>query len=106
VVLAIAQAEALPTALLNVLEQLSSTCTVLAGDVAAERRSDVTVDLLDRVAHASAAVPKSSLSGDVVLAKARSVVVDLFRVTGLNFDEARARVPLVPGPSADDAEPS
>jgi uncharacterized membrane protein YgaE (UPF0421/DUF939 family) len=94
IVLAIGQSEALPTALLDVIEQLSSICTVLAGDVAAERRSHVTIDLLDRVAQASAAVPKSSLSGDVVLAAARSVVVDLFRVTGLNFDEARARIPL------------
>lgn len=85
--------EPLPTELLDLVEELSHACAVLAGDLAAERPMDAAYDALDRVARLSALVPRSSLSGDVVLAQVRSAVVDLFQAIGLPPEEAIARVP-------------
>ena len=58
------QLEPVPTELLDLVEQLSSACTLLAADLAAERPLDDAVDALDAVARRSATVPRSSLSGD------------------------------------------
>ena len=85
--------EPVPTALLDLVEQLSSACALLAADVAAERPLDDAVDALDAVARASATVPRSSLPSDVILGQLRSTVVDLFQVAGLDIDESRARMP-------------
>ena len=85
--------EPIPTTLLDLVEQLSSACTLLAADLAAERPMDDAVDALDAVARASATVPRSSLPSDVILGQLRTTTVDLFQVAGLNLDEARARMP-------------
>ena len=85
--------EPVPAALLDLVEQLSSACALLAADVAAERPLDDAVDALDAVARASATVPRSSLPSDVILGQLRSTVVDLFQVAGLDIDESRARMP-------------
>jgi hypothetical protein len=52
----------------------------MAADLAAERPLDDAVDALDAVACSSATVPRSSLSGDVILAQVQSMVVDLYRL--------------------------
>ena len=44
------QAEPMPAALLDLVEQLSSACALLAADLAAERPLDDAVDALDAVA--------------------------------------------------------
>jgi uncharacterized membrane protein YgaE (UPF0421/DUF939 family) len=93
VVSATPQAEPLPAALLDLVEQLSSACALLATDLAAERPLDDALDALDAVAHSSATVPRSSLPGDVILAQVQSTVVDLLQVAGLDLDESLARVP-------------
>lgn len=93
----IRKSEPAPTALLDLMEQLSSTCVLLAADLAAERSLGGAVDALDAVARASAAVPRSSLSGDAILAQVRSTVVDLFQVAGLDLDESLARIPAPRG---------
>ena len=85
--------EPIPTTLLDLVEQLSSACTLLAADLAAERPMDDALDALDAVARASATVPRSSLPSDVILGQLRTTTVDLFQVAGLNLDEARARMP-------------
>ena len=97
--------EPVPAALLDLMEQLSSACAVLAGDVAAERPLDDAVNALDAVAHASATVPRSSLSSDVILAQVQFTVVDLFQVAGLDLDESQARVPRGGPTPLDDAPP-
>jgi hypothetical protein len=71
------------------VERLSKACALMA----AERPLDDDVDALDAVARSSATVPRSSLSGDVILAQVQSTVVDLYQVTGLDIHESRARVP-------------
>jgi uncharacterized membrane protein YgaE (UPF0421/DUF939 family) len=82
-----------PTVLVDLVEQLSSACALLAADVAAERPLNEAVEALEAVARASATVPRSSLSGDAILAQTRSTVVDLFQVAGLDPDESLARMP-------------
>ena len=89
--------EPVPDALLDLVEQLSSACAVLAADVAAERPLGDAVDALDAVARASATVPRSSLPSDVILGQVRSTVVDLFQVAGLDIDESLARMPRPQG---------
>jgi hypothetical protein len=71
-----------PTALLDLVEQLSSACALLA----AERPLVNAVDALNAVARAPATVPRSSLPADVILGQVRSTVVDLFQVAGLDLD--------------------
>lgn len=105
VVGAVAQSEPLPTALLDLVEQLASACTLLATSLAAQRPLDDAVDALDAVAHSSATVPRSSLPGDVILAQAQATVVDLFQVAGLDLDESLARVPPRRGHPPLDAAP-
>jgi uncharacterized membrane protein YgaE (UPF0421/DUF939 family) len=85
--------EPVPTALLDLVERLSSACALLAADMAAERPLNDAVDALHAVARASTTVPRSSLSGDVILGQVRSTVVDLFQVAGLDLDESLARMP-------------
>jgi uncharacterized membrane protein YgaE (UPF0421/DUF939 family) len=97
--------DSVPTALLDLVEQLSSACTLLAAGVAAGRSVDDAVDALDAVARASAAVPRSSLPSDVILGLLRATVVDLFQVTGLDVDESRARMPPPRGPDPGDPPP-
>ena len=70
--------EPVPTALVDLVERLSSACALLA----AERPLDDAVDALDAVARASATVPRSSLSGDGILAQVQITVIDLFQVAG------------------------
>ena len=85
--------EPVPTTLLDLVEQLSSACALLAADLTAERPLNDAVDALDAVARASVTVPRSSLPSDVILGQLRTTVVDLFQVAGLDLDEARARMP-------------
>ena len=85
--------EPVPTALLDLVERLSSACTLLAADLAADRPLDDAVDALHSVARASATVPRSSLPSDVILGQLRTTMVDLFQVAGLDVDESRARMP-------------
>jgi hypothetical protein len=63
---------------------------------------DDAVDALDAVARRSANVPRSSLSGDVILAQVQSTVVDLYQVTGLDLNQSLARMPppALPPPDA------
>lgn len=98
--------EPVPAALLDLVEQLSSACTVLAADVAADRPLGDALDALDAVARASATVLRSSLPSDVILGQVRVMVVDLFQVAGLDLDESRARMPPPRGQHPlDDAAP-
>ena len=85
--------EPVPTALLDLVERLSSACALLPPTWPPNAPSNDAVDALDAVARASATVPRSSLPSDVILGQLRSTVVDLFQVAGLDLDEARARMP-------------
>lgn len=98
--------EPVPGALVDLVSQLSTACGLLAIDVGADRPLDEAVDALGAVAGASATVPRSSLSGDAILAQIRATVVDLFQVAGLGIDESVARMPAARGQRPlDDASP-
>jgi hypothetical protein len=66
---------------------------MLAEQLATDGDRELAVRRLQDVARASAAVPRSTLSGDVVLGQVRSTVVDLLEVAGLPPEEALARIP-------------
>lgn len=89
--------EHLPDALLVLVDDLADAAGTLAEQVAGDGPLDLAVRHFDHVAAASAAVPRSTLSGDVVLGQVRSTVVDLLEVAGLPPEEALARVPAARG---------
>jgi uncharacterized membrane protein YgaE (UPF0421/DUF939 family) len=97
--------ETVPTALIGLMEQLSSACVLLAADVAAERSLGNAVDALVAVAQDSATVTRSSLSGDMILAQVQTIVVDLLQIAGLDIDEALARSRPREQPRLDEAQP-
>lgn len=90
--------EEVPGDLLEAVDDLAAACLRLGGDLEAVRVLAPVVEDLEAVASATAEVPRSSLSADVVLAQVRSTVVDLLQVAGIEGDEAAARVQrLTPG---------
>jgi uncharacterized membrane protein YgaE (UPF0421/DUF939 family) len=102
--------EPVPRDLVALISDLATATTVLAEDLAGDRDDGHAREPLRDVGRASSRVPVGvSLSGDVVLAQLRSVVVDLLQVAGLPYDEALAAVPAPrrgPAPDlvADDPE--
>lgn len=90
-------AEPLPRELLVLVDDLADAAGTLAEQVAAEGDLGIAVERLRRVGTASAEVPRSTLSGDVVLGQVRSTVVDLLEVAGLPQEEALAAVPEARG---------
>ncbi len=89
--------EPLPEGLLELVEELARAALRLGEDLGARRPLDAAVDALAAVGLGSSLVPRSSLSGDVVLAQVRSATVDLLMVAGLDDAAAHARVPARPG---------
>lgn len=92
---AVRQEESLPEPLLDLVADLADATTTLAEQLAVGAEGDVAVGRLEDVAEASADVPLSTLSADVVLGQVRSAVVDLLQVAGLEPGDARSRVPPV-----------
>ena len=84
--------EDVPGALLEVLGALAQSAEHLGGALERGAPLDHVVDHLLEVAGATAGVPRSSLSGDVVLAQVRSCTVDLLQVAGLGTRDALDRV--------------
>ena len=96
--------EPVPTAYLRLLEALVADHHDIAHELG-ERRlpTDARVGL-HRIGEASAVIdPSSGLSGEVMRAQIRSMVVDLLMLTGLPHDEARDMVPesMTTGPQDD-----
>jgi uncharacterized membrane protein YgaE (UPF0421/DUF939 family) len=86
--------EPVPPSHLDLVEDLAEVIGRLAGTLAhREPVADLRPDL-DRVARESAlAGPSQSLSATVILAQVRSILVDLYELTGLDADAAMHRVP-------------
>jgi uncharacterized membrane protein YgaE (UPF0421/DUF939 family) len=87
-------AEQIPPGYLDLVDDLGEVTGHLA-DALTQRRP--TADLrpeLERLARATSTASQSAaMSATVVLAQVRSIVVDLLELTGLDQDEALARVP-------------
>jgi uncharacterized membrane protein YgaE (UPF0421/DUF939 family) len=93
---AVRMREVLPEELIDLVDELADATGVLAEQLSARADHDVAVRRLEAVARASAEVPRSTLSGDVVLAQVRSTIVDLLQVAGLSDPDARAVIPAPP----------
>ena len=86
--------EAIPPAYLALVDDLAEVCGRLADVLTGEGRTADERGALEQVAQASSAAGTStSMSATVVLAQVRSMVVDLLELTGLDAEEALARVP-------------
>ena len=86
--------EAIPSAYLALVDDLAEVCGRLADVLTGEGRTADERGALEQVAQASSAAGTSaSMSATVVLAQVRSMVVDLLELTGLDAEEALARVP-------------
>jgi uncharacterized membrane protein YgaE (UPF0421/DUF939 family) len=86
--------EAMPAAYLDLVEHLADVTGSLADTLASRGQvADLRPDL-DRVARDTGSAEASpSLSATVVLAQVRSILVDLYELTGLDTDAAMSRVP-------------
>jgi uncharacterized membrane protein YgaE (UPF0421/DUF939 family) len=86
--------EPVPATYLDVLDDLAEVVgdiadTLTARGQVADRRA-----ALERIARETAVVPHAeAMSAVVVLAQVRSIVVDLLELTGLDQDQAMARIP-------------
>jgi uncharacterized membrane protein YgaE (UPF0421/DUF939 family) len=89
--------EPLPEALVELVDLLGDATGILAEQLAADADPELAVHRLQRAAAASAEVPHSSLSGDVILGQVRSTVVDLLQVAGLDDATALATIPAARG---------
>ncbi|KQU69000.1 hypothetical protein ASD62_00350 [Phycicoccus sp. Root563] len=86
--------EPVPTAYLRLLEALAETTTDISRELAERRLPTHARVGLHRIGEASAVLdPSSGLSGEVMRAQIRSMVVDLLMLTGLPLEEARDMVP-------------
>jgi uncharacterized membrane protein YgaE (UPF0421/DUF939 family) len=95
--------EEVPPAYVRLLEGLAQTTADIAAELH-ERRLPTNARLgLSRVAEVSAVPdPAAGLSAEVIRAQVRSMVVDLFMLTGMSYEQARE---LVPGSRDGDTSP-
>ena len=86
--------EVVPAAYVHLIEDLSRSCDDIARELH-ERHEPVSARPgLQRLGERSAAIdPASGLSGEVMRAQVRSMVVDLLVLTGLPLEEAGGYVP-------------
>jgi uncharacterized membrane protein YgaE (UPF0421/DUF939 family) len=86
--------ETVPPAYLDLVDELAEVVGELADTLTRRGRTADVRPRLERLARASSAAPHSEvMSAVVVLAQVRSMVVDLLELTGLDQDQALARVP-------------
>lgn len=101
--------EVVPTAYVALLDDLARSCEDIARELH-ERHAPVSARAgLGRLGARSAVIdPASGLSGEVIRAQVRSMVVDLLVLTGLSIEEAGESVPVSAGDGGDrgTSEPS
>jgi uncharacterized membrane protein YgaE (UPF0421/DUF939 family) len=86
--------EAVPTAYLKLLDSLAETTEEIATELEHRRLPTDARAGLHRIGELSAVIdPAAGLSGEVMRAQIRSIVVDLLMLTGLPHDQARDMVP-------------
>jgi hypothetical protein len=90
--------EALPPAYLALVDGLAEITGGLADTLEAHGKVADCRPALERLARESSQLrPAGSMSATVVLAQVRSMVVDLLELTGLDEDQALARIPRPAG---------
>lgn len=99
-VVATRRREQLPEPTLDLLEGLAAAATTIARELDEQRTPTNALTQLRGLGVLSSRVPTgSSLSADVVLAQARSVVVDLMQLSGLQVEDAERLVAAPPSTS-------
>jgi uncharacterized membrane protein YgaE (UPF0421/DUF939 family) len=96
--------EQVPPAYIELVQSLSDATADMARELEARRPPTNTRAALARIGADSArADPAAGLSGEVVRAQVRSMVVDLLMLTGLSYEQAREQVPdaRTTGPDAE-----
>lgn len=97
VVVSATQGERLVPEYVDCLEELAGANDLLAQIMAANQSAAGARAALVRVAQRTGSMPRTSLlSGEVVLAQLRAIVVDELQVTGLGLDEALTLMPPEP----------
>jgi uncharacterized membrane protein YgaE (UPF0421/DUF939 family) len=88
------EGEEVPAVYVDLISSLAVVTAEIAGRLSERQLAEGSRDALTAIARASSLVaPNPGLSAEVIRAQVRSAVVDLLMLTGLTFDEARARVP-------------
>lgn len=88
------EGEEVPPTYVDLISSLADVTAEIAGQLSERRLSRRSRDALTAIAQASSLVAAHpGLSAEVIRAQVRSAVVDLLMLTGLTYDEARARVP-------------
>ncbi len=86
--------EAVPSAYLSLMTALAEATGDVADGLETEARAEQARSSVLRVGELSASLGAgTSLSGEVLLAQMRSMVVDLLMVTGMDYDQATDAVP-------------
>ncbi len=86
--------EAVPAAYLSLMRALADATDDVAAGLETEERARPARTSVLQVGELTASIgPATSLSGEVLRAQMRSMVVDLLMVTGLSYDEASDLVP-------------
>ncbi|WP_420175369.1 FUSC family protein [Luteococcus sp. OSA5] len=88
--------EGVPAEYLDFLDDVADVVDFCASELAARRLPVRARPRIENVAQLTAGIGvRGSMSGIVVLAQARSMLVDLMELTGLDYGEARTRIPDV-----------
>lgn len=86
--------EDVPPAYVDLISSLAVVTAEIAGRLSERQLAEGSRDALTAIARASSLVATHpGLSAEVIRAQVRSTILDLLMLTGLTFDEARARVP-------------
>jgi uncharacterized membrane protein YgaE (UPF0421/DUF939 family) len=86
--------EPVPATYLDLLDSLAETTADIASELGQRRLPTNARTGLQRIAEQSAAIdPSAGLSGEVMRAQIRSMVVDLLMLTGMPYEQARDLVP-------------
>jgi len=99
------EGEDVPPTYIDLISSLADVTAEIAGQLSERRLSRRSRDALTAIAQSSSLVAAHpGLSAEVIRAQVRSAVVDLLMLTGLTYDEARARVPASAGTLEGDFE--
>ncbi|PRY61505.1 uncharacterized membrane protein YgaE (UPF0421/DUF939 family) [Knoellia remsis] len=96
----IRRGETVPPAYVALIDDLATSCDDIARQLHERREPVAARPGLEALGERSTVLDRrSSLSGEVIRAQVRSMIVDLLALTGLEIDEARALVPVSPNPT-------
>jgi uncharacterized membrane protein YgaE (UPF0421/DUF939 family) len=93
-VIAVWRGDEVPVAYEDLIRRLAEACRFVARELAEHRLPTAARDELGKIGEASAHLHLTeSISADVILAQARSMVADMLQLTGVDYFEARELIP-------------